>query len=114
VPISGKKNHKLLIEETVLPGSMIYTDEYAIYNRLNEWGYKQKAVNHENFEYARNDDGDGFFEVHVNTMEGVPVSFKKLLASASWNLTGKTSFFILDSLNLFITLVNMQKHCFTL
>ena len=32
--------------------------------------YGHKAVNHGNFEYARDDDGDGFFEVQVNTMEG--------------------------------------------
>ena len=61
---------KPLTEATVAPGSMVYTDEYAIYNRLEEWGYKHKGVNHGAFEYARDDDKDGFCEVHVNTMEG--------------------------------------------
>jgi len=61
---------KPIILETVLPSSRVYTDEYAIYNRLPEWGYKHKAVNHGSGEYARDDDGDGFHEVHVNTMEG--------------------------------------------
>ena len=35
-----------LIKATVRPGTLIYTDEYAIYNRLEEWGYDHKSVNH--------------------------------------------------------------------
>ncbi len=38
--------------------------------RLPEWGYAHKTVCHGAGEYARDDDGDGFCEVHVNTMEG--------------------------------------------
>lgn len=41
-----------------------------IYCRLPEWGYGHKTVNHGAGEYARDEDGDGFHEVHVNTMEG--------------------------------------------
>lgn len=59
-----------LIKSTVSPGTMIYTDEYDIYNRLFQWGYQHKTVNHSQGEYARDEDGDGFCEVHVNTMEG--------------------------------------------
>ena len=59
-----------LIKATVQPGTLVYTDEYAIYNQLNEWGYDHESVNHGAGEYARDDDGDGFCEVHVNTMEG--------------------------------------------
>ncbi|MEZ4526660.1 MAG: transposase, partial [Desulfobacterales bacterium] len=33
-------------------------------------GYEHRSVNHGNSEYARDEDGDGFREVHVNTMEG--------------------------------------------
>jgi transposase-like protein len=60
-----------VITQTVQPGSLIYTDEYDIYYRLPEWGYAHKTVNHAQGEYARDEDGDGFFEVHVNTLEGV-------------------------------------------
>jgi len=56
--------------KVIKPGSMIYTDEYDIYSRLEEWGYQHKSVNHSAGEYARDEDGDGFHEVHVNTMEG--------------------------------------------
>ena len=47
-----------------------YTDEYSIYARLHVWGYDHKSVNHGRGEFARDEDGDGFCEVHVNTMEG--------------------------------------------
>lgn len=61
---------KPLILQTIIAGTLIYTDEYNIYNRLPEWGYSHKTVNHSQGEYARDEDGDGFCEVHVNTMEG--------------------------------------------
>lgn len=59
-----------LVKSTVTPGSLIFTDEYKIYARLITWGYQHKSVCHARGEYARDEDGDGFHEVHVNTMEG--------------------------------------------
>lgn len=59
-----------LIKQTVLSGTLIYTDDYNIYGRLCEWGYEHKSVNHGLGEYARDEDEDGFCEVHVNTVEG--------------------------------------------
>lgn len=59
-----------LIAKFIVPGTLVYTDEYDIYARLPEWGYGHKMVCHGRGEYARDDDGDGFHEVHVNTMEG--------------------------------------------
>lgn len=59
-----------IIEATVARDSLIYTDEYDIYARLNAWGYGHKTVCHGRGEYARDEDGDGFCEVHVNTLEG--------------------------------------------
>jgi len=61
---------KPVITQTIAPGSLIYTDDYDIYNRLSEWGYVHKSVDHSAGEYARDEDGDGFHEVHVNTLEG--------------------------------------------
>jgi transposase-like protein len=58
------------IKDMIIPGTRVYTDEYSIYARLHAWGYKHKHVNHGRGEYARDEDGDGFCEVHVNTMEG--------------------------------------------
>ena len=58
------------IKDIIIPGTLIYTDEYGIYARLPSWGYKHKSGNHGRGEFARDEDGDGFCEVHVNTMEG--------------------------------------------
>ena len=65
-----QKTIRPLIESTIEPGSLIYTDEFNIYHRLVQWGYEHKSVNHSEGEYARDEDGDGFHEVHVNTIEG--------------------------------------------
>jgi transposase-like protein len=59
-----------IIEKFIKPGTLINTDEYNIYGRLTEWGYEHKSVCHGAGEYARDEDSDGFHEVHVNTMEG--------------------------------------------
>src|SRR3954469_4839119 len=60
-----------VIEATVAKGALVHTDEYDVYGRLEEWGYGHETVCHARGEYARDDDGDGFCEVHVSTMEGV-------------------------------------------
>jgi transposase-like protein len=59
-----------VITKVIKPGSLIYTDEYNIYDRLEQWSCPHKSVNHSAGEYARDENGDGFHEVHVNTMEG--------------------------------------------
>jgi len=61
---------KPVITAAVAPGTLVYTDEYSIYARLPAWGYRHKTVCHGRGEYARDEDGDGFYEVHVNTVEG--------------------------------------------
>jgi transposase len=59
-----------LIKRSIVPGTVVDTDEYGIYARLPGWGYTHRTVCHAAGEFARDDDGDGFCEVHVNTMEG--------------------------------------------
>jgi transposase len=61
---------KPIITDAVAPGTLIQTDEYDIYARLPVWGYGHKTVCHASGEYARDEDGDGFCEVHINTIEG--------------------------------------------
>ena len=61
---------KPLIQAIIDPNPLVSTDEYDIYSRLEEWGYDHESVCHSAGEYARDDDGDGFCEVPVNTMEG--------------------------------------------
>ena len=59
-----------LIKATLMPGTRVYTDESSIYARLCSWGSGHKRGNHGRGEFARDEDGDGCCEVHVNTMEG--------------------------------------------
>lgn len=59
-----------LLRATIAPGAQVYTDEYDIYHRLTDWGYAHSTVCHSHGEYARDEDGDGFHEIHVNTIEG--------------------------------------------
>jgi transposase-like protein len=59
-----------LIKGTILPGTVVYTDEDDIYARLTQWGFIHRTVCHAAGEFARDEDGDGFCEVHVNTLEG--------------------------------------------
>ena len=59
-----------LIRRTIAPGTAVFTDEYDIHSRLPQWGYGHRTVCHAAGEFARDDDGDGFCEVHVNTLEG--------------------------------------------
>lgn len=42
----------------------------GIYGRLSEWGYEHQSVSYARGKYARDNDGKGFHEVHVNTIEG--------------------------------------------
>jgi len=70
LPNVQQKTIQPVLKQTIQVGSLILTDEYDIYARLEEWGYAHQTVNHSAGEYARDDDGDGFYEVHVNTMEG--------------------------------------------
>lgn len=65
-----QKTIQPLITTTIANGSTVFTDEYDIYHRLPQWGYTHKTVCHGHGEYARDEDGDGFHEVHVNTIEG--------------------------------------------
>ena len=37
---------------------------------FRSWGYQHQSGCHSKGEYARDADGDGFHEIHVNTMEG--------------------------------------------
>jgi transposase-like protein len=65
-----QKTIEPFMKDTIMAGTLVYTDEYSIYARLQAWGYGHKRVNHGRGEFARDDDGDGLCEVHVNTMEG--------------------------------------------
>jgi transposase-like protein len=37
---------KLVILSLIEFGSLVFTDEYNIYDRLEEWGFEHKTANH--------------------------------------------------------------------
>ncbi|MGB5062817.1 MAG: IS1595 family transposase [Candidatus Competibacter sp.] len=59
-----------LIQTFIAPGTRVHTDKYTIYNQLKHWGFDHHTVCHGRGGYARDEDGDGFHEIHVNTQEG--------------------------------------------
>jgi hypothetical protein len=61
------------------PGAVVNTDEWAGYKPLPRRGRGHVTVNHEAGGYARDDDGDGIREVHVNTLEGVWTGLRNFL-----------------------------------
>ena len=70
LPNVQQKTIAPLIKGTISKRYVVYTDEYDIYDRLTEWGYPHHTVCHSTGEFARDEDGDGFCEIHVNTIEG--------------------------------------------
>src|SRR5207253_6597879 len=41
-----QKTIEPFIKDTIVAGTLVYTDEYSIYARLQTWGYDHKSVNH--------------------------------------------------------------------
>jgi transposase-like protein len=54
----------------------VYTDEWRAYEQL---GREHRTVKHGIKEWARDDDGDGIREVHVNTIEGLWTTLRNFL-----------------------------------
>jgi len=52
-----------IIKEHVIPDSMVYTDEFPVYNRLKSHGYNHKRVHHASKVWVLGD-------AHTNTIEG--------------------------------------------
>jgi transposase-like protein len=53
-----------------------YTDEWRAYERVDR---EHRTVSHGIKEWARDDDGDGIREVHVNTIEGLWTTLRNFL-----------------------------------
>ena len=52
-----------IIKEHVIPDSMVYTDEFRVYNRLKGHGYNHKRVHHASKVFVLGN-------AHTNTIEG--------------------------------------------
>ena len=63
-----------MILANVKPGSMLYTDGWRAYRRLNEYGYQHKWINHDLY-YCDPDDPS----INTNTVEGLWAQVKRWL-----------------------------------
>ena len=95
-----QKTIEPVIRAGVAEGTRFYTDEYDIYARLPAWGYDHRTVCHSRGEYARDEDGDGFREVHVNTIEGRLVVAALLAPPAPRHLPGESPVVYLSHLRV--------------
>ncbi len=66
------------VERFTRPEATLYTDEYDSYNCLKRIRH---TVCHAENEWARDDDGDGVREVHINTNEGIWTGLRNFLRS---------------------------------
>ena len=65
--------------EATSPPARVNTDEWQGYDGLPAIGRSHATVCHAAHEWARDDDGDGVREVHVNTQEGLWTGLRNFL-----------------------------------
>lgn len=78
---SARKDLEPSVLKATQPEATVNTDEWGAYNHLEDAGRKHVTVCHApgNREWARDDDGDGIREVHVNTSEGFWTGLRNFL-----------------------------------
>jgi transposase-like protein len=64
------------VEQFTLPDTLVYTDEYQSYNILIRI---RETICHGAKEWARDDDGDGWFETHTNSNKGLWTGLRNFL-----------------------------------
>ena len=64
------------VHRFTLPTSTVYTDGWRGYNHIHRL---REIVVHKDGEWARDADGDGLYEVHTNTIEGVWTTVRNFL-----------------------------------
>ena len=72
-------NLEAFVDEHTKPGATVNTDEWSAYNGVPSMGRLHSTVCHSAYEWARDDDGDGIREVHINTMEGIWLGVRNFL-----------------------------------
>jgi transposase len=62
---------RAFVRRMTWPTGLVYTDEWAAYDRLPELARWHATVCHADRQWARDEDGDGINGVHDNTLEGI-------------------------------------------
>jgi transposase-like protein len=78
---SDEATLKRVVRKASGPMVTVNTDEWQGYNGLPGRGRRRATVCHAEREWARDDDGDGVREVHVNTLEGLWTGLRNFLRS---------------------------------
>ena len=73
---TDRKTLETHVHEYTLADTQVYTDEWNGYNHIIRL---HATVCHAKKEWARDDDGDGVREVHVNTVEGMWTDVRNFL-----------------------------------
>ncbi len=66
------------VHECTSTNATVYTDEWKGYSQVER---DRRAARHGDDEWARDEDGDGIREVHVNTIEGLWKTLRNFLRS---------------------------------
>ena len=64
------------VEQFTQADALVYTDDYQSYNALRR---VRETVCHSAKEWARDDDGDGWYETHTNSNEGLWTGLRNFL-----------------------------------
>ena len=64
------------VHQFTLPIATVYTDGWRGYNPIER---TRETVRHKDGEWARDADGDGLYEIHTNTIEGVWTTVRNFL-----------------------------------
>jgi transposase-like protein len=70
---------ELSCETKLNTASIFYTDESNAYNKQGAKQAEHHTVCHSKKEFARDRDGDGIFETHCNTIEGIWTGVRNFL-----------------------------------
>jgi len=65
-----QKTIEPFIKDTIVPGTLVYTDEYSIYARLPSWGYGISMSTMDGVNLREMKMGMAFVKCMLNTMEG--------------------------------------------
>lgn len=62
---------KAQIYDHISQGTVLNTEKYTVYSKIERWGYTHKTVCHSGGDYTRDDDGGGINGVHINTQKEI-------------------------------------------
>jgi transposase len=68
-----------IIEAKTPKNCLVCTDESHAYNAISSSGRTHKTVCHSAKEFAKDLDGDGFYEIHCNSNEGIWTSLRNFI-----------------------------------